>query len=280
MKKEMYQKKIIVLLFIAIFLTPVIASIVIAQESPYPDSIFEGDDARGPFDSNPSDPDLSFWGRWKAGLLDSVDAKIMLFIMLTIISMIILNTAGLGGGKSFFISLPLAFLLTAFVSPAAVLGIFKTYETLPLLVATALPMILLFAFTYLAIKKNNGTLAVAQYLAWFLYGIINVVKLAIVWYFWVNNWNVGKNGWDKVLTEMVTVPAGGVELYWFNVAIIISTLIAALMIFGNKWIYSKASSQIQDMKNVVARNRLHNAGQAAANLDELNSELAEHQPSR
>ena len=100
-----------------------------------------------------------FWENWKEGALDRIDAKILLFIMTAIIILVILNTLGVRKiGISLLISLPLSFILTAFVTPDSILGIFRSYEAVPLVIATILPLLLFFALTYLSVVKASRAL--------------------------------------------------------------------------------------------------------------------------
>lgn len=217
--------------------------------------------------------DLSFWGRWKANAFDGVDAKILLFIITAIISYIIFDSLGLKFIKSVLISLPLAFVLTAFVTPGAVLGVFKTYETLPLTIATALPMILLFALTYLASTKNKGPLVLGQYLAWCVYGLFCFAKALMVWVLYLYDWNVSGTSW-KFIEKLITIPQDGVEFYWFSIAIIISCLISALMVFGNKAIFKYATQRMTELEDVVVQNKMKKAANMIKNEAEMEDQIA------
>ncbi len=208
MKKEKskYNKKVFILSLVLLSLIAVNFVLVTAAEN--------------------SDPTL--WQRWKEGLLDKTDAKILILIMTIVIIYSLVVMMDVSGGMALFISVPAGFVLTAFVTPESVLGIIRSYNTLPLAIATILPLIVLFLVTYVSVVKGSRSLMTLQLLGWGTYFLYNAFILVVYWG-WLDNLV------DPILLrQMVSMPtAGGAEEGYFWMALIIRTIIAGLMTFLN-----------------------------------------------
>jgi hypothetical protein len=149
--------------------------------------------------STPSD----IWENWKQGTLENFDAKILILILTAIILLVILISIGLKTGLSLLISIPLAFLLTAFVTPDSVLGIIRSYEAVPLVIVTIIPLLLFFALTYLSVSKGKRTLMTVQLIAWWIYFAYTIIKLGA---FFLTAFEWVPPGWT-----FINVPVWGTE---------------------------------------------------------------------
>ena len=181
----------------------------------------------------------SFWDRWKKGAMDNADAKILIFILVAVVLIVLLSAIGLNVGLSILASILVAFILTAFVTPESVLGIFKSYDAVPLTIATILPLLIFFGLTYISVDKSDRTLMTLQIVAWLVFFLYLVFKLALylvfVWGFWkevpiisalIGSAATGKAGFSFPVY-------GTAEASYFMWALGIQILIAGLMFFKN-----------------------------------------------
>jgi len=173
--------------------------------------------------------DPSFFRRWADASLNGLDAKLLLLLMISIIFIIILMSLGMNMGYSILLGIPAAFILTAFATPDSIVGIFRTYNTLPLTIATLLPLSVLFALTYLAASKGQRSLIAFQFLAWWIYFAFNLIKLILAWMLYV------EFGVASFINESILAlpPSGTEQFVWFWIALLTTTVVAFIMSFMN-----------------------------------------------
>lgn len=218
----------------------------------------------------------SFFTRWVAGLFTDRDAKILIWFLTAIVLFLIFYMMGLNIGLSFFVSIPAGFILSAFVTPAAVLGIMKSYDALPLVFLTFFPLAILFMVTYIAVIKGNRTLMTVQWLLWCIYFIYIFAKLFSFLYLdygggWLD-W-MGIN--DYVFKTFITnLPQQGTQeyvWYWFNV--IITSLVAAAMTFLNGVFMNFAMIRAIGIDKATARKALNDLTTGAGALIKFGKQL-------
>jgi len=142
---------------------------------------------------------------------------------------VLLSAMGLGTGKSLLISIPIAVILTAFVTPESVIGIFKSYDTTSLTIATILPLLIFFALTYVSVVKESRTLMTIQIISWGIFFFYNAVKF--VFGGGLQFLGIYSGGKWNMFTDLPLW--GTTEGDWFWGATFIQGIIAALMFFKN-----------------------------------------------
>jgi hypothetical protein len=205
---------------------------------------------------------IDLWERWKQGTLENLDAKILVLVLVAIIILVLLVSIGLNAGLSLLISIPFSFLLTAFVTPASVLGIIRSYESLPLTIMTILPLLLFFALTYLSVAKGNRTLMTVQLLAWWIYFAYVVIKLAA---FWFTVWGWVPSGWT-----FVNVPVWGTEeASYYAIAMLITAILSGLMAILNGFFMNWALARTMGVDSIAAKKTIADIKTGAKSLQEL-----------
>ncbi len=204
--------------------------------------------------------------RWKEGALENLDAKILILILVAAIILVILVVIGLNTGLSLLISIPLAFILTAFVTPDAIIGVFKTYEPLPLIIATFIPLLVFFGLTYVAVMKGSRTAMTLQVFAWwafFFYIIMRIlISFAIGWG-WVTEW------------EAVNVPKWGTEqATWFWGATFVQGVIAGIMSIWNGYFMNWAVTLTAGAKDIAALEHVRNIKRGMKVLEDVGNEAS------
>lgn len=170
-----------------------------------------------------------FFARWREQNLNQLDAKLMIWFMVSIIVLAILMALGMNLGLSLLIAVPAGFILTAYVTPDSIIGIFRTYNTLPLALATLLPLGILFSLTYLSVSKASRSFMTFQWVAWAIYFFFNAFKLVVAWLIYIEMPIA-----DFVTESILSLPPQGTEQYvWFFIGLWATTIISGLMTFMN-----------------------------------------------
>ena len=254
MKKETKRvnKKLLVLSLILLSLM-VINIIAIAAED---------------YSSTSSEP--SFFQRWVTSSFKNVDAKLLLWLMMFVVLLVLLQALGLGMGSALLISIPFSFILVAYVTPESIIGVFRSYQTLPLAFATFLPLAILFGLTYLSVIKGSRTLMTTQWLLWLIYGIFNLMKIILA--YWVYNNGV----YSDYFRQVVNLPAdfSAPESFWFWMATIVAVGVAwAMVVMGGKFM-NWAVLRTTGMEDAAAKKRFTEASDALKNLSDIEKNLA------
>ena len=251
MKKEMNKK---LLIFSSVLLCLVFLELILisAQTTPY----------------EPSKE--TFFGRWFNGAFTHFDAKMILWLMMFILLLVILQSLGVGMGISILLSIPFSFILVAYVTPDAIIGVFRSYEALPLAFATFLPLGIFLAITYLSVIKASRALMTTQWLLWLIYGIFNTIKIFFgLWIYW-DMW------WIPEVRQIINYPAdfSSPEAFWFWVALVIAAGVAWTMVFAGGTFMNFAVKKTVGMENVAAQKRLQEATDAVKNMSKLERDLS------
>jgi len=210
----------------------------------------------------------SLWERWKAGALKNTDAKILILLMTMVIIYALLTMMDIGGGVAILISAPFAFVLTAFVTPESVLGIIRSYNTLPLAIATILPLIVLFLVTYVSVMKGSRSLMTLQLLGWAVYFLFNAFIFLAYWGWldWIAD--------PAMIASMVSLPvAGGAEEGYFWFALLIRTVIAGIMTFSNGFFMNSAMRWTLGIDKAVWKSKMKELGSGMDTLLELGKKM-------
>lgn len=246
-KKEIFNRKILLLSLFLIVLIAVNFILISAQE--------EGE---------------SFFQRWMNSTFTNVDAKVILFIMVVIVIFVILSAMGLSTGLSLLISIPFGFVLVAYVTPSAIIGIFRSFETLPLAIGTLLPVTILFGLTYLSVSKGSRTMMGMQLIFWGVYFFYNAMKLIVAWAVWAEALPTN----FAAITTYVNVPTGGsTEAFWFWLALIVVTVISGIMTFMNGKFLNMALRLTMGVDQAATKKNINTMKDAMKGLKELGKEF-------
>lgn len=232
MKKESRVNKKVLLLSLVLFSLIIInfVSVTAADAAPTPDNIFR---------------------RWVNSTLTNIDAKIILFLMVAVILYVLFYTLS---GKSWIglvLSLPMTFVLTIYVTPPSVIGILKSYNTLPLMITSIVPLIVLSAFTYLAIIKNKKPLILGQHSAWIFFGcylVLRLVALAYTYFFALG----ATDELSRAIDAFALLPTED-ESITFWIAFTIQIVAAVFMTFQNGWIIGIIGGSVEKTEEAVAK---------------------------
>jgi hypothetical protein len=216
-------------------------------------------------DTNTGDP--SFYERWIAGNFKDSQAKLLLWLMIFVVLLVLLMGLELHMGPALLISIPASFILVAYVTPASIIGVFKSYETLPLVLATFLPLAVLFAFTYLSIVKASRTLMTTQWLLWMIYFGFVVIKIALS--LWVYN----DNAYSEYFTQVITLPPEA-ESFWYWTSTVTGGIVAGIMTFGSGAFMNWAVLKTAGMEDAAAAKKFRQAKSAIKHLASIEQDLA------
>jgi hypothetical protein len=191
---------------------------------------------------------FEFFERWYQGSVGELDAKILLLILVAVIILSILISLKLNAALSAIISIVLAFVITAFVTPDAVIGIFKSYEPVSLTIATLIPLLIFFALTGLAAYKGSRTLITVQLITWgifFLYIAGKSLIALIIALGWIEGWTA------------INVPDfGTAEASYYWISTIITLIVAGIMTFSNGWFMNFAVKHLMGVKSTATQTDL------------------------
>jgi len=266
MKKEMNKK---LLIFSSVLLCLVFLELIlISAQDPSPT----------PTPTAPYEPSQNtFMGRWLTSNLSHFDAKMILWLLMFILLLVILQSLGIGTVLSLVISIPVSFILVAYVTPDSIIGIFRSYDTIPLAFATFLPLAILFAITYLSVIKGSRSLMTTQWLLWLIYGILNGIKIILGVFLWFIEDKASWSTWTTNIRDIISFPVNlsFSEAFWFWIAIIIGTAVSAVMVtMGGKFM-NWAAIKTAGLEDVAAAKKFRQAKFAIKNLAGLEKDLAE-----
>lgn len=276
MKKEVskykkYNKKVIVLsLFILVMISTALfmqMQLIRAQSD-----IDPGDEmSRTVSSSTPYEPDkTTFFGRWFNQAFSKFDAKMILWIMMFIVLLVLLQSLGLGMGSSILLSIPASFVLVAYVTPESIIGVFRSYQTLPLVFATFLPLAILFGITYLSVVKGSRTLMTTQWLLWGIYTFYSFAKGLIVLLIY---WDAIPTSLNRI-SEYVSVPASGTEQFaWFLLALAVQIVVGMAMTFWSGKFMNWALTKTTGIENAAAMANMIRATNAAKQLAKMEKDM-------
>ncbi len=209
----------------------------------------------------------TFFDRWVAGNLKDFQAKLLLLLMIFVILLVLLQSLGLGISSSMLISIPASFILVTFVTPDSIIGVFKSYQTLPLVLATFLPLAILFGFTYLSVVKASRTLMTTQWLLWLIYLGYNVLKIFFsAWVFW--EW-----GYMEYMSQIITLPSQ-TESFWYWASTFTSTIVAGIMVIGSGSFMNWALMKTAGLEDAAAARKFRQAKNAIKHLSEIEKDLS------
>ena len=172
---------------------------------------------------------------WQFGKLDPGFAKILIFLIVFLVIFLLMEN--IFGDKNRWIttslSIIIAFLATAYLTPAEVLSLMTSYAALGLTITTLIPLALLAGLTYQSTKPDsNITLVLIQWLAWGLFLVYSIYKLI-----------------SAALSD---------QLYSIGVAIIVfgSAIAAFIMIVFNKQILRLITKKFIEAESVRAHREI------------------------
>jgi hypothetical protein len=276
MKKSVYNKKFIFSVLI-IFLVLAISLVLIkAQTDTAPTDVVPTSATQPAASENycagSTSADASYFQRWVCGTFKDSQAKILLFILMFALLYMLIYSLSNNTLYCFLLGLPSAFILTAYVTPGAIIGIFKSYETLPLTIATFLPLGILFGVTYMAITKQKKVLITSQWLLWCIYFGYNALRLCMI--FWV--WTDGT--WSKNIREIINMPmdlsGAGSEIFWFWCSAIVVTVVSGFMVFAGDKLVDFAMRKTASLEDDVAKAKMKKAAGAINNLGQFTTQIS------
>lgn len=209
----------------------------------------------------------SFFDRWVAGNIKDSQAKLLLWLMLFVILLLLLQALGVGFSGSLLISIPASFILVTFVTPASIIGVFKSAQTLPLVLATFLPLSILFAFTYLSVVKASRTLMTTQWFLWLIFLVYSVLRIFFsAWVYW--EW-----GYMEYMSQVITLPTEA-ESFWYWASIFAQTIIAAIMVIGSGSFMNWALMKTAGIEDAAAARKFRQAKNALKHLADIEKDMA------
>jgi hypothetical protein len=208
---------------------------------------------------------------WFQHTLTQFDAKIIVFIMVFIVVlMLIIGLGFVNPLLSAIIAFFTSFVLTAYVTPAYVLGILRSYETLPLFIETILPLLVLFGFSYFAVERDKKGLMKMQSALWYLYTIFVFLRglSAVAIYFNIQVMPSLIN----FAQMMVKVPNSGTEeFYGFWIVLAIQFLVGLMMSIFNETflgLIRRSKEGDDDLEAKREAHKLNNALKLASKIAE------------
>jgi hypothetical protein len=229
------------------------------------------------------DPNNTLMQRWYDSALDRTDAKWLIFLMTAVILYVLLTMAEItgGGGIALLISIPAAFILTAYVTPDSVLGIIRSYNTLPLTIATILPLAVLFLATYVAVRKGSKSMMTFAWLFWLVYFFYNIMIWGVYLYnqYWHLQWPFD----PEALAQMVNFPElayndsnvliNGAVVGYFWTALLVRIIISGLMTFFPDWIMNLAMRKSLGLDRAIFQSKLNKMKEGTETLIELGKKM-------
>lgn len=197
----------------------------------------------------PLAPIGEFFTVWKDGNISEGSAKVLVLILLATLLLTITTAARIPPYFGIPLSLVASFLLTAYVKGEALIGIFWSYDALPLTVATFLPLLALFGFTYVAMLRRSVVLMTMQWIVWIIYFFYSLSKPVLYFILSSYGYNIGGIDWPS---DVVAIPAyGTTQFLYFLIASGINIIIAIVMTFANGRILKRAYKHLKEMEEVT-----------------------------
>ena len=208
----------------------------------------------------------NFIEKWKSGQgFNDLEAKITLGLIITVIISIIMISLGANPGLSIILSVLISFLFTAYISPDALTGLFRSFDIVPMTIAIILPLALFFGFSAFAGLKGSRTLITAQLVLWgiafFLYSGQLFIELTNGWFGW----------WGGGLLSTASLSAGQQQYWWL--VVIAGAIISALMTFLNGFFMNFALKLFAGVKGDVAEANTGSIISSIKGLKKIGKEL-------
>ena len=181
------------------------------------------------------DPIKDMFSSWEEGQLSPNIAKYLFFFLLMIVIYAVAGVIPFAkkGGIRIIFSAIVAFLATAYFTPADIYILMSTYGAMGFAVAVVIPFSVLFYFTYMAARKADKSSPIVifmNYAAWIMFSIWLLYKL--IW------------GWSSGVI-------GGLEFWFFLFGLILSLG----MIFFNKQVRDRIFNFVVGEKKEAALKR-------------------------
>lgn len=276
MKKEC--NKILILSVILLSLIILNFAFVYADANDYRDTT-NGDPTTG-VSTNPNITSDSFLNRWMNGFITDRDAKILVWFMTSIVLFLLLFNLLDSAGLAFFICIPAGFILSAFVTPASVIGIIKSYNTLPTVFLTVFPLAILLGITFTSTVKGKRSLMTFSWLLWaiyFLYVLARVLSFLALQ-------NMGDNetlfglSWtmNRFVFETFTqnIPEWGTQEYvWFWFSSWISLIVAGVMTIAPGWFMNFITRKTLGIEKAVWEKKMNHVAMGLDTLDNIGKRM-------
>lgn len=218
------------------------------------------------------DSQENLFRRWLNSSLTDIDAKVILFIMIAVILYILFYSLTGKTPYAILLSLPITFVLTVYVTPPAILGVLKSYNTLPLMISSILPLIVLGAFTFLAIEKNKKSLVMGQHTAWWIFLIFLIFRLIAIGITWSNidaNFNFSSTDPFYIAMHSFANMPTPEEATLFWIAISTQFIIAGIMSLKNGSMIGLVGNSVEETEEAIARRNAKKVVAGAKNLKEV-----------
>ena len=195
---------------------------------------------------------LDLFKSWEQGVISANVAKIIFFVMVTLLIMLVLGGIFTGWNQTIviIISALVGFLATAYITPSEVYSLLSSYSALGLTLTTLIPLLILSGLTYQAATatKGNVQMIMMQYLAWIVFFVYSLYRFIYDW------------GWAKEGSGAV------------NGIILGTTIIALIITLANKQIRTwLIRSHIEALKEAAGKK----SEEAAAEIKLLSGMLEE-----
>ncbi len=262
MKKEI-KKKVLILSLVLLSLILVNFVLVAAEDAP---ATINPSPSTTTYKPSPD----TFFGRWFNKAFSEFDAKMILWLMMFVVLLILLQSLELNMGYSLLISIPFSFVLVAYVTPDSIIGIFRSYQTIPLVFATFLPLAILFGITYLSIVRASRTLMTTQWLLWLIYLFFSFIKGLIVLLVY---WDAMPEAYNTI-SEYMSIPLAGTEQFtWFVLATIVQVGVAGTMVIGSGKFMNWAITKTTGIEDAAAMANMVRATNAVKHLAKMEKDL-------
>ena len=242
MKKE-NTKRILILSFLALILLITISNFL----SPIVSAQSASDSLANLF----SKPIEEFRNSWATGVWGEGFGKFFLGILILFLIWGILDTTGLikNGLINFGISIVVAFLSTAYLLPSEIISVMQTYSALGLTIGVIFPFAVVLLFTFGAVKSQDLTGTVIQYILWIVFTFFIFYRLLISF-------------------DQASAPV--------SIMIGIIAIACMIMVFFNKKVMNALNKQFM----VAIQTRVRNVEKEASSVTEARAETAEREAER
>ena len=147
---------------------------------------------------------------WAEGTVSTNVAKIFFFLIVALVIMLVIGGIFKNNWISTVLSFLIAFLATAYITPAEVYSILISYTALGLTLTTMVPLAILAGFTYRAATATEGkvSLIMLQWFAWALFAIYSLYRFASDW------WGPKEgSGWMNLILLVTAFVAAGMFIF-------------------------------------------------------------------
>ncbi len=175
---------------------------------------------------------------WTQGKLEANIAKIFFFVILIfVIYLLISSLFPRATVITSIISILVAFLATAYITPDEIYSVLISYTALGLTLSTLLPLAIMMGLTYRAIVAIEGkaALLILQFIGWILFAAYSVYRVIYGIY-------VAEEGY-----------------IWTNWIILAIAVLALIMVIFNKWIIKSIAHAYIESSEEAARETVDKA---------------------